>query len=557
MAKFNPKTARVPEEKVTNYMGSDAYKYNPKMELVTTVLTSFMQDKYYESANKEMKRLVPLIKADPLFAAKLAVYTRNEFGMRSITHFIAGEVAREKGNWKRGFYDKVVRRVDDMLEIMAYHLDKNGKPIPNGMKRGFADAINRFDAYQLAKYRGEGKAVKLVDLVNLIHPTPRHAETVKVSRDKYLKAIPERQLKQLSDVSLLPDPVEIDPITALILGLLKNESTWETKLTKAGQEGKTKKEVAEKKAEAWVDLIRDKRLGYFAALRNIRNIIEQAPEALDDVLNIITNTKMLENSLVLPFRFLAAYEEVSQIAVIDRPEAHFESVVAKRDAHKNTIVKVQNAIEVALNHSVHNLPKLEGRTLILCDNSGSMHGDRGGSSVISAASNIKTADIGNLFATLYWMKCDDTLVGLFGDRLVHPKLKRDEGVFENYKIINNAAHTVGGGTETGIFTMFERMIKEKMHVDTCVVFSDMQIGERCQWYTTTGRRGFPSVYEKYVKEVNPNLRTYSIDLRGYGTTVFDKNVIRLAGWSEKIFDLMKVMEQDKQALIKKIEAIKL
>jgi hypothetical protein len=557
MAKFNPKTARVPEEKTTNYMGAEAYNLNPKFELVTTVLTSFMQDKYYESASKEVERIIPLIKADPLFAAKLAIYTRNEFGMRSITHFIAGEIAREKGNWKRGFYDKVVRRVDDMLEIMAYHLNKNGKPIPNGMKRGFADAINRFDAYQLAKYRGEGKAVKLVDLVNLIHPVSRHAETVKVSRDKYLKAVSPKQLEQLTDIDKLPDPIEINPITALVLGLLKNVDTWESKLTKAGQEGKTEQEVTEKKSEAWADLVKEKKLGYFAALRNIRNVIEQAPEVLDDVLNIITNTKMLEKSLVLPFRFLSAYDEVSKISVIETPEAHFESEVAARGAKEDTVAKVKNAIEVALNHSVHNLPKLEGKTLILCDNSGSMRGDGGGLSAVSANSKVTTANIGNLFAVLYWMKCNDTLVGLFGDRLIHPKLDRTKGVFDNYPTIEKSARTVGGSTETGIFTMFRRMLKEKMHVDTCVVFSDNQIGEGCSWYTIERETGFPTLYAKYVKEVNPNLRTYSIDLRGYGTSVFDKNVIRLAGWSEKIFDIMKVMEQDKQALIKKIESIKL
>lgn len=43
---------------------------------------------------------------------------------------------------------------------------------------------------------------------------------------------------------------------------------------------------------------------------------------------------------------------------------------------------------------------------------------------------------------------------------------------------------------------------------------------------------------------------YSIDLAGYGTLqVPEKDVYCLAGFSEKIFDLMKFFEEDKDALL--------
>ncbi|MHA1952506.1 MAG: TROVE domain-containing protein [Candidatus Heimdallarchaeaceae archaeon] len=542
-------------------MGAPAYKYDSKMELITTVLTSFLQNKYYESANEEMERLEPLINKDPLFAAKLGIYARNEFGMRSISHFIAGEIGKVKGQpWTRNFFNGVVRRADDMTEILAYHLNKYGKPIPNAMKRGLADALNRFDAYQLAKYRGEGKKVKLIDLINLIHPKTTHAPSITVSRDDYLNAISQERREQI-DVDNLEDTVQITPISALVLGLLKSTETWESKLTEAGKDKDTEK----KKEEAWVDLVKNKKLPYFAALRNLRNIIFQAPEVLDQVCDIITNRKMLEKSLVLPFRFLAAYNEIEKISEVDAPEKHFESEVKKVKNLKDKVDQAKAAIENALNYSVHNLPKLEGRTLILTDNSGSMRGDSGGGSPVSAMSKIKSSDIGNLFSMLYWMKCSDTLVGLFGDKLLYPKLDRDKSVFENFKTVDNTAKKCGAATESGIYVMFDRMIKEKIHVDTCVIFSDFQIGDGNQWYThpeyfdgkSLGHGDFNKLYERYRKEVNPNIRTYSIDLRGYGTNVFNNNVFRLAGWSEKIFDLMKIMEQDKKALIKKIESIEI
>jgi len=62
MAKYNAKreTKHVPSE--TNKMGSAAYKLDPKEELVSTVLTTFVQKSYYESEKEIMKRIRRLSK---------------------------------------------------------------------------------------------------------------------------------------------------------------------------------------------------------------------------------------------------------------------------------------------------------------------------------------------------------------------------------------------------------------------------------------------------------------------------------------------------------------
>ena len=43
--------------------------------------------------------------------------------------------------------------------------------IPNSMKRGFKEALERLDAYQIDKYKMERRDISLVDLVNLFHPS--------------------------------------------------------------------------------------------------------------------------------------------------------------------------------------------------------------------------------------------------------------------------------------------------------------------------------------------------------------------------------------------------
>jgi len=46
------------------------------------------------------------------------------------------------------------------------------------------------------------------------------------------------------------------------------------------------------------------------------------------------------------------------------------------------------------------------------------------------------------------------------------------------------------------------------------------------------------------------------DLQGYGTMEFpEQQVYSLAGFSEKVFDVMGMLEEDRQALVHRIEAV--
>lgn len=522
MSKFN---AVVSPEKTINYMGEKAFVQKPELALVSLLLTSFVSDSYYEKEKDALLRLRKLIsECDPYFVAKAAIYARTVFGMRSITHVVAAELAKAVSGkpWASNFYNKVIHRPDDMLEIAAYYNTNCALPSSNkrkkkgitaAMKKGFETAISKLDAYKLAKYRGEGKDFKLIDIVNLVHPKAyNNAEAIK----------------------------------ALVAGKLKSSDTWESELTQAGQKASNEEELAEFKKDVWVKLIKERKIGYFALLRNLRNIIEQAPEIIEEALLLLTDKKLISKSLVLPFRYLSAYSEIEKLNV---------KKVFEKDGMG--IQQILSAIEKAILLSIDNLPILEGKTVILSDNSGSMRGDGGGNSLVSKMSSINTSNIANLFALLYWLKSDNTFVGLFGDRLLQPEIKRELGLFENFKIVDRTGASCGGGTETGIFTMLQKMINEKIIANTIVIFSDCQIGSGCKWYGGGYHAAsFAGLFSEY-KKINPNVRVYSIDLKSYGNTVFDGSVIKMAGWSEKIFEIMKFAEQDKNALINEIKKIEL
>lgn len=535
MAKFNT-TVKNSTKTVVNYMGEKAFKLDKKSEFLSLILTSFVEDKYYESSSEEITRLRGLIKElDPLFVAKAAIYARKTIGMRSITHALAGELVNyiSGKEWASKFYSTIIHRADDMQEILAYYKnnvarnkpkDKADFKLPNAIKKGFRNVFNRLDAYSLSKYRGEGKEFSMIDITRLVHPKPNEKNR--------------------------------EALDLLIKGELINDKTWETKLTQAGQLGKNSEEVLALKANAWKELIESDSLGYFAMLRNLRNIVTQAPDLVPEVCKLLVDKDRIRKSLIFPFRFLSAYDEIEKLKT---PVTNDSKIVFESEKLSSGLIEMLlKAIESALNTSIDNLPELPGKTLILTDNSGSMTGDLFNSSAVSANSSKTTSAIANLFAVMYWSRCSDTSVGVFGEKLLTPSLDRNKGLFENYNAIVYSAKKVGPGTEAGIYEAFRNLIEEKKIVDRIVVFSDCQIGDGCAWYGTgkDTRGSFDTLLKKY-REISPDTIIYSIDLRGYGNTVFDGKVIKLAGWSDKIFDTMQRLESDKLALVKEIEAIAL
>lgn len=473
MSRFNQNQS---PSKVENLAGGEAYGQSPELELVSILLTSFANDQFYRSSNDTFEKLKELIvSCDKEFVAKAAVYARTKYGMRSITHVVASELAKHISGqaWAKDFYAAVVYRPDDMMEIMSYHTQNNGK-VTNSMKKGFAKAFGKFDAYSLAKYRGEGKGFKLIDVVNLVHPTP-------VEKNKAA-------------------------IDALVKGALKSFDTWEVELSKAGQVASNDEEKAEFKKDAWIKLIREKKLGYFALLRNLRNIIEQAPEIIEEAIEMLTSELLIKKSLVLPFRYATAFDEIMKMS---------EGKIVR-----NTLMALNQAVDI----SIANVPKFPGDTLVVLDESGSMSG--------------RPAQIGSLFSAIL-IKSNNADFITFSD---NARYRNVNPMDSTITIAGSIKFAMGG---TNFHSIFQ--IANKKY-DRIVILSDMQ-----GWI---GHNTPNDSFNGYKKKFEANPLIYSFDLAGHGSMQFpERNVFCLAGFSDKVFDTMKMLEEDKNALINTIKGV--
>lgn len=199
---------------------------------------------------------------DPEATLQEAVRLRNEEHIRTTPQVIMVRAAHHPKVRGTGLVRKygahIMMRADEPTVQLAYHLFRYGdsKPIPNSLKKAWRNALSSFKEYNLAKYRGEGRGVKMVDVMNLTHP-------------------------------------KSEAITKLANGELKTTGeTWESIIS---AEGSTK--------EAWTKAVDV--MGHMAILRNLRNLSDKGvPES-------VYLPKLVQGAATgqqLPFRYYSAYQ---------------------------------------------------------------------------------------------------------------------------------------------------------------------------------------------------------------------------------------------------------
>jgi len=539
MSKFNKRKPKVVPTTI-NEMGEKAYKLTAKEDLLATCLTTFLQRSYYESENEIVNRIKEAIKkVDEKFVAKFALYLRHDSHMRSVTHLLSGELApRLSGkSYASRFYKKIAQRPDDMSEILAYYFSKGSTKIANSIKRGFKLKLESLDPYLIDKYKMEKKEISLVDLVNLMHP-----KGTQVNAEAYKRLMNGESLDGLYSSKI-----------------------FEKEMTKAGKTAKeTGKDVKETKKEAITNVIENVQgMPMMNLVRNLRNILTLAPNKVDEAVSQLTNKRKVLKSKLLPFRFASAYTEIEKVGVskYNKSKIVFEGdTIPNMDELKTKILK---GLETALEYSVENIPMLEGNTAVLIDHSGSVRGDGGGSSKVSAFSKTTTAMIGNLFGSMLAYSQKNVYVGLFGDRLILVPMDRTKGLLEHNRDSFKMGRNCGGATENGLYYFLRDVIKNKTKVDNLVIFSDMVIGHggegRWDYSSRAGLGTFQSLFKKF-KLINPKCNTVSVNIRATGgKSVFNRalNVTQIAGWSERIFDIIEINSKGYTKLIKEIETIEI
>ena len=517
---------KIPKPDTTNQQGLPAYSQDKWLTLLTMLNTLKLEPQYYRSVTNTLKELQTLIdqcaKEDLYLTCQCIVYSRclGE-GMRTISHassvFIAPYISGQEyskrfyGLWnKKEQKGGVIFRPDDMAEILQGYIALNGQikqtvtlvngvpqssetstsgpKLSNAMKKGFKSVLESLDSYSLLKYKS-----KLIDIINLVHPSPK-----------------------LSTAKIEYNGEQVSTIDAIMKGYNVSANTWEVNQGEAGQivakavkEGKlddqeAKQVLTQAKADNWKELLDTNKLGILAALRNLRNILINNPsqDTINKLCDLVSNPTLIREGKIFPYQLDVANEIML---------SEFSTSYSRQ---------ISQALAKGYELAIPNLKELlPGNNVVFLDQSGSMFweiklpGSKNGSrtSCISKAALIA--------ATI--AKATNADIICFGSTARYVQYNPNLDVFSLAKQLSSS--DMGG---TDLSTAWKLAQQSNRKYTRTFILSDNEVN-RGSTYNS---------YMSYVKNVG-HPYVYSVDLAGYGTNAIAGDKVRYYyGYGFSMFD---------------------
>lgn len=292
----------------TTHEGAAAARIDPLAQLERSVMSCLLwESEFYEDGVTIAQRIAGLVKQVPAAeVARIAIRAKEDMGLRHVPLLLARELMRtEEGHEQaKGLFPRVILRPDDIAEFLAiYWKDNKDEPLAKQVKRHLGETFRKFDEYQLAKYNGGQKAVKLRDAIRITRPKPSNLAQAELWRK-------------------------------LVKGELATPDTWEVELSKGGD-----------KLSSWTRLLSEEKLGGLAMLRNVRNMA-QAGVGPDLIREGIGRVKA---GRLLPINFIASARHNPQFE--PELEAKFFECFAEREVRGGStiiLVDVSGSMEAKL-----------------------------------------------------------------------------------------------------------------------------------------------------------------------------------------------------------------
>ena len=609
----------------TNHEGAAAWRMTPEWELYALVTTTMgTEDKFYERGSDRVMRITDLVRhVQPEFVAQLAVYSREYMQLRTIPLILLVELARchHGDSLVSRAVSRTVQRADEITELLKCYQRQTGRKRLSGLsvqlRKGLAEAFNRFDEYQFAKYNRTDRRITLRDALLLVHPKPKDERHGKIFRD-------------------------------ILNGRLAPPSTWETEFSRTGQQhfGSPggKKEAFSK---VWQQLVANHRIGYMATLRNLHNLLKASVDepTIRQVCQYLSSPDAVKNSRLLPFRFFSAYCQLKKYIddrkrplqdAIDRTTSQadgIQSIVEKSrsgwfPARQRKVVRfspvhdavyvhskslheslkdvsytlhysrikyrsvytehpsrqmkrrlrrlknvlnglrkqesllknkqtgiegkrqinwpmtvrhaeeILQSLEQAVCLSAANIPGFDEdcRVLLASDASGSMFNP------ISRGSQVLIYHIGLLLSMLVKQKCPQAVTGLFGAIWKVYDMPSADSLWNTMEMIGRRGEV---GYSTNGHKVIKWLIEEQRVMDKVMIFTDLQL-----WNNKWNGDSLAKSWDEY-KHMAPNARLYLFDLAGYGhspVSIERDDVFCITGWSDKVFGILKALEQGEGAI---------
>lgn len=500
----------MPAADTLNRSAAPAYAYGPEARLAQLAATGTLSAGFYGSAETQLADALAAIRAvDPRFAAQAAIYARTSGTMKDMPALIAAHLTVADPDLAVRVFGRVIdngRMLRNFVQIM-----RSGQvgrtSLGSRPKRLVQQWLEQASMAQLMR-AATGNDPSLADIVRMVHPKP--ADAARRAFYGWLVGKPY-------DVEALPAEIAAfeawkrDP--ALPLPNVPFE--WLTAMPLD--------------AVRWGELAT--RMGWQALRMNLNTLARNGAFGVAGVTEAVAAR-------------LADRDAISKARVLP-----YQLMVALGQAGEGVPLKVQAALEDALDASLASVPHVPGRVVVCPDVSGSMGqavtGTRKG-----ASSKVRCIDVAALVAAAMLRSNRDARVMPFECRVVNVSLD------PHARVAVNAAKLAGvGGGGTTVSAPLAKLNAERATVDLVVIVSDNE-----SWIDAN-RHGATQTMREWglIKRLNPRAKLVCIDIQPYGTTQAQsgKDILNVGGFSDAVFDTIarfaKGETQDWVSIVKQME----
>lgn len=512
--------------KVINFMGGESYRINPLETLkMITASSIFGEPSYYRKGGLSTKgqdvryRKCPLLEGQLVLGDSWEGLTTTEIMENAMDHALEADFEGTL-RWAAVLRQDFFMRLNPQVIMVRAALHPKRKEFTQKHPGLFSEiqsqVMSRGDdaMVQLAYflYRNQGKRNMPSLLKRSIKARLERMDAYEAA--KYKNA--EIGLRDAVRITHANSPVIDEFLRTGSIELPPGKKTWENLRSEGA---------------GWQDIFRRVPMGHMALLRNLRGVFTEGENRAFCGEYLERLKGGVKQGRQFPFRYYSAYQAVEK----------------SECAHKPLLM---DALEECMDISMENIPRFQGKTMCLSDNSGSAWG-----AIPSEYGTVQVAVIDNLSSVIAAAASGEGYVGKFGDTLkVFPVSGRGQILRQCQRVSEQMASDVGASTEGGIWEFFYHAIEKKEHWDQIFIYSDQQAGHGGLYGTAAqqriyqgmgyscnpGRRGagrYINVFDliqEYRRKVNPKVNVFSIQTAGYNNVCIPEYAYRtciLYGWT--------------------------
>ncbi|MDB5706949.1 MAG: RNA-binding protein, partial [Sphingomonas bacterium] len=427
----------LPATTTVNREGAPAYAYGAEAKLAQLAATGTLNDSFYATAETHLAEMLAAARAaDPMFVARAAVYARKAGAMKDMPALLAAYLTVAEPDLAVRVFGRVIdngRMLRTFVQIMrSGQVGRTSLGTrPKRLVKGWLEHASMRDLMAAAT----GNDPSLADVVRMVHPNPK---------DEARRAFYGWLIGKPYDVAALP--VEIaafedwkrDPSGALPPVPFQ----WLTAFPLT--------------AEQWAGLAGT--MGWQALRMNLNTLARNGAFAVDGVTEAVA-ARLSDKDAIAKARVLP-----------------YQLMMALGSAGDGVPLKVQAALEDALEAAVSNVPKVAGHVVVCPDVSGSMASPATGYRK-GATSKVSCNDLAALVAAAMLRTNRDARVLPFEQRVVQLTLDPFARL-----AVNTAKLAAIGGGGTSVSSPLALLNAERAAVDLVVIVSDNE-----SWVDNTGR----------------------------------------------------------------------